>query len=397
MGAPTDMLVVVSTMYENPKGLTKEEILDEFNKIKLRSPWGVGDELNSGLHGFARLFNLERTEKYLKNKKNYWNEEYKYFSKRKLIWRYHFHNVIETSHKSIGKTEMQYESTDSSEFGENIFEGHKVGEHVWQDYFTEIKVPEEFKDPNYSFIVRKIKNQKVTKEDFNCATVNENLEVEVVQFDSQTFKFDSFEKLWESYPEYHPENTHKFNQENGLLYPHEAYGIHSESPSFRWIKKGDKYFLDFEHFSRILNPNSYFGKESWKHKGQKNKSRYSLTDVILTSEAIRRRNWRKLGYNTFFSNNENFIYGNEKTLRRYERAFLETELVVEAQKKGWTNSEFLREYHSRISNRNQVPYEDIKRMLKEENKQRGIERRKATIKYKNEEEKRKKNELDVPF
>ncbi|MEA3414071.1 MAG: hypothetical protein U9Q99_00905 [Nanoarchaeota archaeon] len=394
MGAPTDMLVVVSTMYENPKGLTKEEVLDEFNKIKLRSPLGVGDELNSGLHGFARLFNLKHTKQYLENRKKYWNEDYKYFSKRENLWRNYFCRVTETSHKSIGKTEIQYKLINSSEFGETIFKGHKVGERVWRDYFTEIKIPEKFKNSNYHFIVRKINNQKVTMEDFNSVTINEDLEVEVVKFDSKNFKFNSFEKLWESYPEYHPENTHNFNQESGFLYSHRSWGIRSESPSFRWFKKGDKYFLDFEHFSKILNPNSYFGKNGWKHKGQKNKSRYSLTDVILTSEAIRRRNWRKLGYNAFFSNNENFIYGNEKTLRRYERAVLETELVVEAQKKGWTNSEFLREYHSRISNRNQVPYEDIKRMLKEENKQRGIERRKTTLRLKKEEKEKKP---EIPF
>jgi len=396
MGAPTDMLTIVAIMYDNPKGLTKEEALEEFNKIKLKSPLGIGDELSSGLQGFARLFNLKHTNQYLKNRKKYWNEEYKYFSKRELFWRNHLY-VSEISHKSIGKTEIQYESTDSSEFGENIFKGHEVGERVWQGPFTEIKVPEKFKNQNYSFIVRKIKNQKVIIEDFNLVTVNENLEVEVVQFDSQTFKFDSFEELWKSYPEYYPENTYNFNQEQGFLYPHRAYAIRSERPSFKWIKRGDKYFLDFEHFSRILNPNSYFGRDEWKHKKQKNKSRYSLTDVILTSEAIRRRNWKKLGYNAFFGDNENFIYRNEKTLKRYERAILETELSVEAQKKGWTNTEFLREYNSRISNRNQVPYQDIKRMLKEENKHKGIERRKATIKHKKEEREREKNEPEVPF
>ena len=229
------------------------------------------------------------------------------------------------------------------------------------------------------------------------AKVNEILEVEVVQFDSQNFKFDSFEDLWKAYPEYHPENTRNFNQEKGFLYPHEAYRIHSKNPSFRWIKKGEKYFLDFEHFSRILNPNNYFGKKCWKHPEQEKKSTYSLTDVILTSEAIRRRNWRKLDYNAFFGNNENFIYKNEKTFKRYERAVLETELIVEAQKKGWTNFEFLREYNTRITHRNQVPHNNILKMLKEENKQRGIERRKNTIRLKKEENERKENGLDILF
>lgn len=396
MGAPTDMLVVVATMYDNPQGLTKEQVLDKFNKIKLKGPLGIRDYLTTGLQGFSKLFNLEHTEKYLKNRENYWNEDYKYFSKREILLRDYFYGVVETSHNSIGKTEMNYESVDSSEFGENIFEGHKVGEHVWQGHFTEIRVPEEFKDKGYSFIVRKILDNKTEKEDF-WAKVNETLEVEVVEFDSKKFEFDSLQKLWESYPEYYPENTHNFNQETGFLYPHEAYGIKYKNPSFRWIKKGEKYFLDFEHFSKILNANSYFGRDGWNHSGQKNKSTYSLMDIVLTSEAIRRRNWRKLGYNAFFGDNESFIFGNERTLKRYEKAVLETELAVEAQKKGWSNLEFLREYNSRIVHKNKVSYEDIKKMFKEENKRRGIEKRKNTIKRKEEEAERDKNEQDLPF
>jgi len=400
MGAPTDMLVVVATMYDNPQGLTKEEILDKFSKIKLRSPLGIEDYLKSGLHGFTQLFNLEHTRKYLENRKKYWNEEYKYFSKRSIILLNHFYEVIETSHESIGKTEIQYESVDSSSFEDNLFKGNEVGRHVYQGDFTEIKAPKEFENPKYSYIVRKILNKKIEEEEDDgfsfIAKVNETLEVEVVKFNSKIFKFNSPGELWKAYPEYHPENTHNFNQETGFLYPHQAYGIYSKNPSFKWIKKGDKYFLDFEHFSKIISTNSYFGKNNWKHPGQKEKSKYSLTDVVLTSEAIRRKNWKKLGYNAFFGTNKNFIYKNENTLRRYERAVLEMELYAEAQKKGWTNSEFLREYHFRIAHMNQVPYEEIKKILKQENKMIGIKKRKFTIRKKKEQEKQK-DEQEFPF
>lgn len=45
---------------------------------------------------------------------------------------------------------------------------------------------------------------------------------------------------------------------------------------------------------------------------------------------------------------------------------------------------------------NQVPYEEIKKMLKEENKARGIEKRKNTIRRKKEEAEENK-EPEIPF
>ena len=77
MGAPTDMLVLVSIMYENPQGLTKEELLDKFSKIKLdRNFSQIAHNLNFGFYGFAKLFNLEHSQEYSENWRKYWNEEY---------------------------------------------------------------------------------------------------------------------------------------------------------------------------------------------------------------------------------------------------------------------------------------------------------------------------------
>ena len=417
MGAPTDRLVAIATMYDNPQGLTKEEILFKYNNIKLRS-LRTGEKVKSGLYGFSELFNLNFSHQYLKNREKYWNKDYKYSSKN---FRKGFFNipilsnslVIEKSYQSIGKTKMQCETTDYSEFGVNLFEGYKIGDHVEKSHSVKICIPDKYKNPKNSFIIRKVLNREIAKydvfEDFhNGVEINEDLEVEVVQFSSKEFEFDSFEKLWVAYPEYHPEKIYDFNQKKGFLYPYKEYGEGSNSSSFKWIKKGDKYFLDIDNFSRIINANSFFGLEtndpfevkSWKHFQQGNKSKYSLTDIVLTSEAIRRRAWRKLGYNALFFDNRNFIYKNQRTLRRYEKAVLETELIVEAKTKGWTNSQFLREYHSQITNRTKTPFEEIKRMLKEENKQRGIERRKYTIKKRKrekEEARLKSLKPEIPF
>jgi len=397
MGEPTDMLVVVATMYENPQGLTKEEVLNKFDKIKLRSPLGIGDKLNSGLYGFSSLFNLERNKKYLENRKKYWNKEYRYSSKRELIWTEKYLKVIHTKHKSLGETILEFEGYDSYDFREP--KSQKKGDYLGIDYFDKLKIDKKYENSENRYLIKKVLRENIEKYDEDCVgKIFQKLKVEVVQFKSKTFKFDSFEKLWKKYPEYHPKRIYNFNQETGFIYPHEYYGMPIKILSFKWIKKGNKYFLDFDNFSKIINANSCFGKnDKWKHKNRGNKSPYSLTDVILTSESIKRKNWRKLGYNAFFRDNENFIYGNEKTFRRYEQAVLETELVVESQKNGWTNSEFLREHHSRISNRNQVPYEDIKKMLKQENKQRGIKKRKNTIRCKKEEKERKEKELELPF
>jgi len=73
MGEPTDMLVVVATMYENPQGLTKEELVNIFQtKLNLKRDFmGTYQELKFGLYGFSSLFNLERNKKYLENRKKY--------------------------------------------------------------------------------------------------------------------------------------------------------------------------------------------------------------------------------------------------------------------------------------------------------------------------------------
>lgn len=68
MGTPTDMLVAVTTMHDNPQGLTKEEAIGIFqNKLDLNPNYdGIYSYLKFGLYGFASLFNLDKTEEYKK-------------------------------------------------------------------------------------------------------------------------------------------------------------------------------------------------------------------------------------------------------------------------------------------------------------------------------------------
>ena len=329
-----------------------------------------------------------------KNHKKYLNKDYKYSSKREIILSGHSLSVIENNHKSLGETLLDYKGYDSSEYSQ--WDGWKIGDYVWKDYFDEINLPSKYNKEKNRFLVKEILNQKIERDggDFGFAEINQKLKVEVVEFDSKRNQFESFEKLWEAYPEYHPERIYNFNQEKGFLYPHGALARTRENPSFTWIKKGDRYFLNFNDFSKIISANSYFGNGDWKYFGQENKSGYSLTDVVLTSEAIRRRNWGKLRYNAFFGNNRNFTYKNEKTWKRYEQAILDTGLSLKADKEGWSNSDFLRKHLFDNLSRTKVPHEKILEGLKKENKQVGINRRKATL----ERKKKKENEeQELPF
>lgn len=394
MGAPTDMLVVVAIMYDNPQGLKKEEIVNKLEKIHIpRNYSDIFFEQNRGLYGLAYLFNLNNTQEYLASKKKYLNEKYEYFSKREHL---HPHRKQEigvtfTNHKVLGETTIDYHDFDSSEFFQH--KGYTPGDYVWTSAFGTLIVPEKYNNSKNRFLIKDVVSSQI-KEEENLREINQKFNVEVVRINSRTFRFNSFEELWKKYPEYQPERMYDFEQEQGKLYPYNDL-LQRDIVPFKWLKKGEKYFLDFEHFEKILNANSYFGNEAlWKHKNQKSKSHFSLTDVVLTSEVIRRRNWKLLRYNALFNFNPNFIYKNERTLRRYEEAVFETEQSVKAQKQELTISEFLREHHYSKLKRKTVPFQEIQRMLKEENKKIGTLKRKRTIEQKKEDQNK---EPELPF
>jgi hypothetical protein len=399
MGAPCDMLVVASTLYENPEGLTKNELVNIFqNKLHLKKSFqGVYPELKFGDYGFARIFNLEHTQEYLQNRKKYFNENYNYCSKQEIIWPEFPLRVIHRDHKNIAKGYIIKNSFDSQDFGVRLFEGYKVGQYIHNDSFDELKIPQKYNSPNYSYLVRdviatKIKDTLDEKSQDFSREINQKLFIEVVEFKNKEYIFKSLDNLMRKYPEYAPEKIFNFNQETGLLYPYPEYGHSRDFGHFTWIKKGDKYFLDLDVLHKILSPNSFYEDSSWIHQENK-KSPYSLTDLVLTSEAIRRRNWNIFGYNYWRNEGQrNFAYTNEKTLRRYEQAVLDTEVSMNAQKKEMTNFEFLREHLFETASFVRTPFPEIKRMLKEQNKKYGIAKRKWTI-----QKKKEKPPIELPF
>jgi hypothetical protein len=400
MGAPTDMLVVVSTLYNHPEGLTKDELVNIFhNKLNLKKSFqGVYPKLKFGDYGFARIFNLENTQEYLQNKEKYFDKNYNVCTQREIIWPGFPFSVNTSNPKKISEGYILTESFDSVEFGGRLWEGHKVGNYIFKDFFEDIKIPKKYKNSKYSYLVRDVIDTKI-KDNFDGESNNsyreikQKLLIEVIELNLNSKTFNSIDELLKKYPEYSAERIYDFNQSTGFIYPHKEYSDETSKLSFTWIKKGDRYFLDWENFYKIINPNSNFGFRNWKHSNSTNKVPYSLTDVVLTSEAIRRRNWKVLGYNALFNKGSvNFAYSNEKTLRRYEHAVLDTEVSMDAQKNNMTNSEFLRKHLFETANFVKISYPEIKRMLKEQHKQEGISKRKWNL-----QKKKEKPPIELPF
>lgn len=176
-------------------------------------------------------------------------------------------------------------------------------------------------------------------------------------------------------------------------------------------KKKDKYFLDVNYMLNHLSPNSVYATDakehepgsaqseqsSWRHKKYKNqKGIYSLTDLILTCEAIRRGDQKSLSRDGFRNSFFNFIYGNRETLVKYEKAILDNETSQMAIKNNLTHFDFLREHMFMMANLGSVSYEDKVRFAHIQREQFYEDRRKWREENKHLFEERDKK-LETPF
>lgn len=373
MGGPCDNLVPVAILYSNPKGLTLRQFQIELNKIipSQRFKFDLSNERANGKYGLAGILNLDETEKYKKVTEEFFNKDFQY-NKERFISKYfrNFFEVIKRSHKLL-EEKINFHTSINNSFKN---EGYKVGDYLDT---TWLNVPEKYQDKNVCFQVTEILNTKLddVKDEENWIEsfeIEQDVITRAVEFKTEIETFSSLKKLKEKYPCYSPEKIYNFSQEEGFLYPDVGLKkdtfIGRTSDCFKWKKKNEKYFLDVSHMMDNLSSNSVFPtdakwhwsgcaqseREEWKYS--KVSRGYSLTDLILTCEAVRKRDQDILGYNGFRHRFFEFIYGDKETLGKYEKAILDNEVSQIAKAKAMNHFDFLREHHSMMKNINSVDY-----------------------------------------
>jgi hypothetical protein len=136
-------------------------------------------------------------------------------------------------------------------------------------------------------------------------------------------RFSSLDELKSIWSQFDPCFMYDFSQQRGSLYA----GIFSKN-EFGWIQKDGKYYLDHDTFNNIPASMSNGGMPGY-------------TDLILTSEAIKRRAWKLLSYKgrhhlpAFFKK-----FPEVKVI--YEKAVWDSHTSLYAKNEGITTHEFLR-------------------------------------------------------
>ncbi|MDO8516568.1 MAG: hypothetical protein Q7S33_00425 [Nanoarchaeota archaeon] len=359
MGGPCCQLIPVAILYDY-SGITKEELAYRLDKsIEKLNPISLPfTSYPKGLYGAAVVLNLKNTERYNNLLKLNWDDDLCYYKLREHLFFNNFNDgpnltIERKSHKILEEGIVLDTMENVSSL--NIFEGYKKGDYI--DYIRNMPLEKKFRGAEFQ--VTEVLKTEIEEEAFDSLFVNQKLIARVIEFDTQIEKFNSSEELIKKYPEYAPEEISDFQQEQGILFPSNK---RDSDVQFRWIKKEDKYYLDRNYMANHLSPNSIFaddarshgngcaGKEGiWYHKTSRNGT-FSLTDLILTAEAIRREEYSVLQYVGFRHNFLKFINSNQKTLERYERAVIDTELSFFAENNRLTNSEFLREHMIMMKN-----------------------------------------------
>jgi len=139
--------------------------------------------------------------------------------------------------------------------------------------------------------------------------------------------FLDLNKLVKEYPQFSPDYMYEFSPDSGSFSIPDA----NNSRDFRWIKKGDLYYLDTETFRKI--PAAFTGNHGSRY--------YGYTDLLLTAEAIKQNAWKLLSRKGL-EHLEEFYRDFPESRRRLEKAIWDGHSSSYAKKQRMTNTELLR-------------------------------------------------------
>jgi hypothetical protein len=345
MGSPCDYLIPAAILYRNSQGLTAEEFITQLKKIggrKEKYSLDHSDYFQNKFYSLAWILDLKKSLEYIEKQKAEFDRELNYYKKKEImLFKGHYSpkeevKIIRESRKALG--EFISDEVISCFLGNK---GYEKGDYIDTKYLT---IPEEYDAPNIDIQAEDILETK-TEEDFADDFENlteQKIKVKAVEVKIQEEKFSSINKLIKKYPEYSAERMYDFSQEEGFLFPSGT----REDKTFKWIRNKGRYFLNLKWVKEHISLQSYYTNKdcNWIHEKEEGQ-KFSLTDLVLTAEAIRRKDWKILEYNGFYKKDvAEWIYSDSKTIKEYEKAVFDTEMSAWARKENWTNLEFLRRY-----------------------------------------------------
>jgi|GEM_PF-3077519 len=371
MGGPCDLLVPAAILYDNP-GLN----LKEFSGILRDSVSNIRNpELKGYLpfdeHNMGRILNIRHTPQFEAMLEKDFDREFSYEKKgfSSHLGRY------TVSHRNMTEVLSDNLIVDTYVLQSSFYFEYKQGEHVCHD--NVIDAMPCLNETGNCLQVKEVLETKSKELNPADRIVMQRLRTRMLHFEEQEEEFQDIESLVSRYPEYSPREMFDFSQEKGLLFPDGIRITDKDGQAFRWRKDGERYFLDLDFLSLNLSPNSAYCGDArmpgggcaegdsggWVHKDARRT--FSLSDLVLTCEAVRRKCWNVLGYVGIRKEFLDFIYGDPATLARYEKAVFDSEMSVYAGKQGWTHSEFLRNHAIWQANNKPIPFTERVRIYKE--------------------------------
>jgi len=405
MGGPCDQLIPAAILYDNP-GLTLEEFSSKLYSAVSRIKGGdlkIYMPFDDYLMG--EILHLKRTRQYRQVLKNYYDTQFNYTTRRMhhAGGKYFVKNAAITDitiEDIIVNTELLVNTCDK-DWAERDY---KKGDHI--DLIQCMDLPAGSIGENDALQAVEILKTKTEQSDPENSIIKQRIRARGLRFKESEDEFGCIEDLARKYPEYVPRKIYDYSQNKGILYP--SRKLWKES-LFMWKLEGERYYLDLAHLNANISPNSLYARDArqhsdgcangaidkWYHRGETGP--YSLSDLVLTCEALRRRQWDVFRYVGFRHDFTDFIYSNEQTLRRYEQAVFDSETSVFARKQGWTYSELLRNrvLWRATSQERQIPFKDrvmiYKRWKKEHDKEQ------ARLEREREAMREEVTEDEVPF
>jgi hypothetical protein len=367
MGGPCDQLIPAAILYDNP-GLSLEEFSSRlYYAVSSINGGELKDYMPFDEYEMGRLLNLRHTRRYRQVLKYYNDKEFNYIIREF----HHYYDKYTVHNRRLKDISLDDIIVHTSQIIMNVKgyydRAYIKGDHILSNDYEEDPPTTLGKDDALQAV--EILETTTEQNDPEHNIVKQKIRARALYFECSEEEFPCAEEMARKYPDYHPRKIFEFSQKTGVLHPSER---REKNRQFMWKKEEDRYYLDLDFLRANLSPNSLYARDArnhsdgctggvhdrWYHKDEA--GCYSLSDLVLTCEALRRRQWDVFRYVGFRHDFTDFIYSNEETLRRYEQAVFDSETSVFARKQGWTYTELLmnRALWRATSQEREMPFKD---------------------------------------
>ncbi len=168
---------------------------------------------------------------------------------------------------------------------------------------------------------RVVEREAINKDYFYTYTV----ELKPVTAVKRVHRYPTAEALYQSWPQFRPENKYDFTQTRGRFH------VALSDDTFRWVQQDGRYYLDPATFDRI--PASFRDRSQGYGFG--------YTDLILTAEAIKAGAWKLLSYRGL-KHAEAFLADFPATRPRFEQAVWDSHTSLSAKRRNLTYTDLIK-------------------------------------------------------